>query len=47
MVVTGVYESARSASQAIKALPQPWQRYNPWIRKIGGIQQNILAQLDG
>ncbi|QBQ55643.1 hypothetical protein [Nitrosococcus wardiae] len=43
-VVTGVYENIASASQALQALPDPWKKYNPWIRRIGPIQQNISAR---
>ncbi|QBQ55870.1 HAD-IC family P-type ATPase [Nitrosococcus wardiae] len=43
-LVSGVYESVSAARQALTELPQPWQRYNPWIRQIGRIHQEIQAQ---
>jgi len=42
-VVTGAYKNPRDATQALEALPEPWQSYDPWVRKIGPIQETLLS----
>ncbi|NOX43125.1 MAG: hypothetical protein GXP19_05240 [Gammaproteobacteria bacterium] len=43
-LIYGVYTSYANAYQGMKALPPKMHKHRPWVRKFGGIQQDIKKQ---
>lgn len=43
ILLLGIYETRERAERAIVGLPPPLDRYTPWIRSVGSLQNAMLA----